>query len=169
MSWPSTRLGRFTDRFGVRSTNRPFSRVSPLCGYFGGPPCGCILRSCIRIIIGHCSGPIFSWQALCISLRHCSMGLSDRRHAAICSCRTAIASRVSFEGPAAVADSVAAGASAASAAEAGIYRTSAAVMAGRMLPIENRVIAVPSNANEGFRLLVADDALIGADGHCGNC
>jgi len=39
--------------------------------------------------------PIMSWQCFCISVRHSDMGLSDRRQAAICSCMTAIFSRIS--------------------------------------------------------------------------
>src|SRR5579863_5876514 len=39
-----------------------------------------------------------AWQCLRISVRHSETGLSDRRQAAICSCRVAILSRVSLLG-----------------------------------------------------------------------
>jgi hypothetical protein len=42
--------------------------------------------------------PIVSWQCCRISVRHSDMDLSDRRQAAICSCRVAIFSRISLVG-----------------------------------------------------------------------
>ena len=49
--------------------------------------------------------PIISWHCFCISVRHSDIDLSDRRQAAICSCRLAILSRIALVG----ADGVAAG------------------------------------------------------------
>src|SRR5579863_1926774 len=39
-----------------------------------------------------------AWQCLSISVRHSETGLSDRRQAAICSCRVAILCRISLLG-----------------------------------------------------------------------